>query len=314
MSSVETERAPPSAVKPLIRGVTPLGRLAAALLVGLVRLLSPGARRALTRFVGFAAYALGIRRGVVLENLAHAFPEKPVAERRAIARGAYRNMALAALEALTSSGWSREELEARVRIEGWEPLAQALAAGRGVLVATAHFGSWELFGEVMARRGIPLNAVVRPLEGALNARIVESRQRAGIRLILQRGALKGMLAALRRGETVAQLIDQALPSKSAVWAPFFGRPASTTPALTVAALRTGAPVFVVLAARQDHGLRMFVEGPIPVEHTGDRDHDVRAHVAALSAVLERYIRRYPEQWMWLHRRWKGRPPDGAPTG
>lgn len=294
--------------KPLILPPGPFGALGASVAVGLLGALSVRARRAVARAVGAVAYALGIRRAVALDNLRHAFPEKTEGERRRIARAAYANMALAAVEALCADRLSSEELEASVDLENWQPLASAIEAGRGVLVATAHFGSWELFGEVMARRGVAVNAVVRPLAGAMNARIVEARQKSGLKLILQRGALSGMLRAVRRGELVAQLVDQALPSKSAVFVPFFGRLASTTPALSIAALRTGAPVFVALAAREGEKLRVFVEGPIPILAGSDRRTDVLDHATRIAAVIERYIRRYPEQWLWLHRRWKAPPP------
>jgi KDO2-lipid IV(A) lauroyltransferase len=105
-----------------------------------------------------------------------------------------------------------------------------------------------------------------------------------------------------------QLIDQSLPAEAGVFVPFFGRAASTTPALSMAALRTKAPVFVALAVREGERLRLLFEGPIPVPDTGDRRADVAAHTAQLTAILERYIRRYPEQWLWLHRRWKVQPP------
>ncbi|MBI3180746.1 MAG: lysophospholipid acyltransferase family protein [Myxococcales bacterium] len=278
------------------------------MLAWLVGALGPSGRRALAFLVGTLAYLLGLRRRVALDNLRHAFPELAQAARRRVARGAYVNMALAALEALAAPSLSDAEVERAVVVENWAPIEEAIRAGKGLLVASAHFGSWELFAEVMARRGVRLNAVVRPLRGALNARIVESRRRAGLGLILQRGALSGIIAAVRRGEVVAQLVDQALPSRRAVFVPFFGRLASTTPALSVAAMRTGAPVFVVMAAREGNRLRMFAEGPIPLPSSGDRRRDIEEHVAALTAIIERYIRRYPDQWLWLHRRWKVQPP------
>ncbi|MHB8874717.1 MAG: lysophospholipid acyltransferase family protein [Myxococcaceae bacterium] len=305
-------------VKPLIAPVGPVASFFAGLAVFLVRALSARARAAAASFVGALAYALGIRRKVALENLRHAFPELPGPELSRIARGAYRNMALAALEALASTGLPDASRDSALTIENWPPVEAAIAAGKGVLVASAHFGSWELFAEVMARRGVKLNAVVRPLTGALNARIVEARQKAGVGLILQRGALRGMLAALGRGEVVAQLIDQALPSKSAIFVPFFGRPASTTPALSIAARRSGAPVFVMLAAREGSGVKVFAEGPIEFRDTGDLQRDLAEHTARVTLVIERYIRRYPEQWLWLHRRWKVQPPPAGepalPTG
>jgi KDO2-lipid IV(A) lauroyltransferase len=127
-----------------------------------------------------------------------------------------------------------------------------------------------------------------------------------VELIFQRGALRGMLKALKAGRAVVQLIDQALPAPEAVWVPFFGRPASTTPALSMAALRTGAPVYVVVALREGAGLRMSVEGPVPVPERPTRAESIHAHVATLTALVEQKVREAPEQWLWLHRRWK--PP------
>jgi len=269
--------------------------------------LSSEARARLASWVGRLAYGLGIRRQVTLDNLRHAFPEWPEARRRAIAQGAYVNMALTALEGLSSSLMTAETLEKSVVVEHWERVEQALQGGKGMLLATAHFGCWELLGELLVRRGISVNAVVRPLEGALNAKLMEKRQRVGLKLIPGRGAILGSLKALARNEVVAILVDQVLPESNGVFVPFFGRPASTSPALSLAALRSGAPVLVAMCARIGETLHLFIEGPFPVESTGDRRGDVRAHTQRVTEVLERYIRRFPEQWLWLHRRWKVQP-------
>ena len=143
-------------------------------------------------------------------------------------------MARVVVDALRTLGAPRAQLLAEVQVDDFGPVERALAAGRGLLVATAHLGSWELFGAAMAQR-VPLHAVVRPLRGGLNARLVEARERAGLRLIPARGALSGMVAALRRNEVVAMLVDQAIGGKHALFVPFFGRPAATTPALSMAA-------------------------------------------------------------------------------
>ena len=275
-----------------------------------LRWLSPATRRALAFFVAKLAFVLGIRRSVALDNLKHAFPEKSEAERLEIARGVYRSLALAAIEAVTSDLLSDQELERAVEIVDWKGLDAVLEAHQPVLIASAHLGSWELFAEVMARRKIALSAVVRPLAGAFNEWVVNNRKGAGVELILQRGALRKMLAALERGRAVVQLIDQVLPAKDGVFVPFFGRLASTTPAVSMAARVSKAPVYVVAAVREGERLRMFVEGPVPFVETGERDRDLTAHTAALTAIVEGLIRRYPDQWLWLHRRWKVAPPQG----
>jgi KDO2-lipid IV(A) lauroyltransferase len=215
---------------------------------------------------------------------------------------------LAALESVTSDLLTDAQVAERVDVVDWRGLDVILMAKRPVLVASAHFGSWELFAELMTRRGISLSAVVRPLTGAFNAWVVRNRRIAGLELILQRGALNGMLKALKRGRAVVQLVDQVLPAKDGVFVPFFGRLVSTTPALSMAAIRSKAPVYLVLAARDGAKLRMVVEGPIAVPDTGDRRADLTAHIAEITARIEATIRRYPEQWLWLHRRWKVAPP------
>lgn len=275
------------------------------LALGLLRALPRGARERFAAFVGWLVWSLRIRRGVALENLRLAFPEKSAAERRLIARAAFISMARAMLDSVTSDLLSQAELERAVSVADWKGLDGLLAAHQPVLIASAHLGSWELFAEVMARRGHVFSAVVRPLSGAFNEWLVRNRERAGVELILQRGALRNMLKAMRRGRAVVQLIDQALPGPEALWVPFFGRPASTTPAISMAALRSGAPVYVVVAVRHQGQLQMHVEGPIGVPERPSRREALEAHTAELTAILERQVRRYPEQWLWLHRRWKG---------
>jgi KDO2-lipid IV(A) lauroyltransferase len=277
--------------------------------------LSPESRDALARFVGNLAYTLGIRRRVALENLAMAMPEKSEAERREIARGAYINMARVVLESLPSgdrlpADWAEQGIEGE---EAWRALKARVDTGKGALMVTAHFGNWELLGEMLIRWGVPLDALVRPLKGALNTRIAVNRLGAGAGLIYPRGAIQEIIAAVERGESPYMLLDQALPAKAAVFVPFFGKLASTTPAMAVAARRTGAPVFVVMGARSGRGarFRLEVEGPIPPPVPGECEDPITEHTARVTAALERCIRKHPEQWMWLHRRWKYQPEPAA---
>jgi KDO2-lipid IV(A) lauroyltransferase len=279
----------------------------------LLRALPRRARERFAAFIGWLTWTLRIRRAVALDNVAQAFPGKPAAEQRRIARAAFTAMSRAMLESVTSDLLSDAEMQSAVSVVDWKGLDALLAARKPVLIASAHLGSWELFAEVMARRGHVFSAVVRPLTGAFNDWLVRSRQRAGVELILQRGALKNMLKALRRGRAVVQLIDQALPGPEALWVPFFGRPASTTPALSMAALRSGAPVYVVVAVREAGQLRMHVEGPVPVPHLPTRREVLEAHTAELTRLIEGHVRAHPEQWLWLHRRWKGQIASRSST-
>lgn len=221
-------------------------------------------------------------------------------------------MARAALDALLSQKLSPAELAGLVQGQEGIAFQRALAGGRGLLIVTAHFGSWELLGEAVTRQGLPLNAVVRSLKGAFNAEVVAGRLRAGMRLLPQRNALRAALAVLRRNEVVTVLLDQAVGGKHALFVPFFGRPAATTPLVSMAAMRSGAPVLVSVGTRVGNGFRLRVEGPFPVPSTGDRARDLWTHTAALTAAIERLVRESPDQWLWLHRRWKLKPnPEEA---
>ena len=203
-------------------------------------------------------------------------------------------MARAALEAAVATQHSPAELAALVPAEDGRALERALAQGRGLLIVTAHFASWELVGEAITRRGIPLNSVVRPLKGAFNAEIVEGRLRSGMKLLPQRNALRATLAALRRNEAVAVLLDQAVGGKHALFVPFFGRPAATTALVSLAAMHSGAPVLVSVGTRSAKGFRLRVEGPFPVPSTGNRMRDAWTHTARLIAALEGFIRDSPD--------------------
>lgn len=292
-----------------------LARALVTLSVWVMRALSPRGQARLAALIAWLGWTLGIRRRVTRDNLAAAFPGRPRVELDAIGRGAYRAMALAAIEGVSSDLVPGEVLERQVHVSDWKGLDVLLREGRPVLLASAHFGSWERFAEVMARRGYRFSAVVRPLSGAFNEWVVENRRRAGVEVLSERGSLGAMLRALRAGRAVVQLVDQALPRPEALEVSFFGRPATMTPALSLAALRSGAPVYVVLAARAGDRLEMTVEGPIavpdaPAGDGGSRRAAVRArltaHAQAVSDVIERAVRERPEQWLWLHRRWKPR--------
>lgn len=268
--------------------------------------LGPQGRFRVASFASALAWGLHIRRRVVVDNLANAFPGLDGEARRSMALGAYRNMVLTVLESILPVSDPCKSPDTLI-VDDWKGLDRLVADGKPALLAAGHFGNWERLGEVLAVRGFKLNVVVRPLKGALNDRIVQARYEVGAKLIDQRGALKGMLGVMKRGEVVYQLIDQSLPADQGVFVPFFGRPTCTTPSVSLVALRTGAPVYVIGGAREGERLRVFIEGPVAISTTGDRDADVKAHTAELTRLLEGMIRRYPDQWLWLHRRWKVQP-------
>jgi KDO2-lipid IV(A) lauroyltransferase len=275
--------------RPVLVQSTVLSRAAAGVLVRLLQALPSALVDALARAVAACAHGLGVRRRVTLDNLAHAFPERSAEECRVLARAAYANMARVVVDALRTLGASRAQLLAAVQVDDFGPVERALAAGKGLLVATAHLGSWELFGAAMAQR-VPLHAVVRPLRGGVNARLVEARERAGLRLIPARGALSGMAAALRRNEVVAMLVDR-WGETDGVPSAFLGGKHFLPRGPFALSLATGAPILPAFVVRDGANYRSIAERPFVVE--GD---EFGPYAARLSQVLEGVIRRYPDQW------------------
>ncbi len=250
---------------------------------------------------------------MVRDNLARAFPEKAPAEREQILRGVYRNLGTLVMEFLRAPYLRPEAAEALVEVEGYERFEAAFAQGKGAIIATAHFGNFELLGSFFARRGLPLTAITKRLSrNVLNGFWLDQRRRAGLRELPDSGSIRDILKVLRAGEILAIMIDQNMIPRRAIFAPFFGVDAATTPGPAVFAERTEAPVLLALMHRLPGGRhRVSVEGPIPFERTGDRAADLLAFTARLNAELERHVRAEPEHWYWVHRRWKTRPPDEA---
>jgi len=249
-----------------------------------------------------------VRRRVALENLARAFPEKTEAERRALAKANYRHLGECAADFLRSPWLTDEELRAMVDPGDFWRVQRLVAAHQGFVAATAHFGNFELYGVYAARNGVPLTLLTRRLKGSANARWVGTRALAGIKEIHK--GMDNLVASVGAGETLGLLIDQNMLPKRAVFAPFFGSLAATTPAPAVISERTGAPVLLTMLVKVSEGrYRVHAEGPYTLERTGDdRERDVLAFTAMLNERFARLVRERPEQWFWLHRRWKTRPP------
>ena len=275
-------------------------------LVALLNRLPERPARSLGRLAGSLAYLFGARRSVALRNLSFAFPDRREKERRAIAKANYRHLGEGIVEFLRAAKLSDEEVLRRVRVDGWETYENLKAEGRGVIVATAHLGNFELLIDYCLRRGVKLSAITRRLPGSLAAFWLSRRQATGLRELPTRGSTGELLRELRAGGTLAIIIDQNMRPKRAVFAPFFGKLAATTPAPAVLARRTGAPVILAVMVREPDGIhRLIVQGPI---RTAKAETNA-AFMARLNGLLEKQIRAHPEQWYWVHRRWKTRPPD-----
>jgi Kdo2-lipid IVA lauroyltransferase/acyltransferase len=271
---------------------------------------------ALGAIVAWVAWLVRLRRRVVLSNLRLAFPERTDAERCAIARATYRNLGRLAPEFLLVPRLTRAELDAIFVYDGWERYEAARARGKGVIACTAHFGNFELLAAAHNLRGVPITMVSRKM-GKSGANDVwrRGRARAGVEdLVVKRGeTLAAARRALAAGRVLGYVIDQNQPRRRAVFPTFFGVPAATSPTPAILAKRTGAAVLFILAVPLGDGRhRVLIEGPLDPPDTGDHRRDALRFMQQLNDRLERRVREHPDQWYWLHRRWKTRP-EGEPA-
>ena len=250
-----------------------------------------------------------------LHNLGLAFPEMTEADRERILRGCFQNLGRLLVEVTHFPQLNKANITQFVVHDGLDNYLEGLKRGRGVIFMTAHFGAWELSSFAHAVYGFPLKFIVRPIDNPrVEALISGYRTASGNVPIDRRSAGRDVLKALRQNEAVGILFDQNTTRSEGVFAEFFGIPAATTPAIALFALRTGAavvPGFLIWDAElQKHRLRL--DPPVELIDTGDLDRDVLENTRLFNKILEGYIRKYPDQWLWIHRRWKTRPEGDPP--
>jgi KDO2-lipid IV(A) lauroyltransferase len=257
------------------------------------------------------------RNAILVENLRQAFPDGGAAEIERLAGDSAASVGAAFVEFLQVSGMSEQQIRDRVRVSGEEHLLAARAMGRGVFLLSAHFGGWELGAIRAGLIGETISPVVRPLDNPhLEEELARRRTRFGNRLIAKRDAARDILRALHARQTVAILVDQNVLPREAVFVPFFGRLAATTPSLALFQLKTDAPV-VPAFVRPEGGGRYVLELGTPIladefrAPGRDRDEAVRRATARYMEVTEEVIRTKPEAWLWLHNRWRTRPEGEA---
>jgi len=259
--------------------------------------------------LGDGVRAIGIRREVARRNLALAFPERTVAEREHVLALHYRELGRIAAEygrlpALVHAG-DGEVIDGIENADAMRPLV-----GRGALLLTGHFGNFELLGASLSRFN-PVDFVVQPLSNpAVGARIERLRRAAGVGTITTHGGIKSVFRALRAGRWVAFLADQDA-RRHGVFVPFFGRLASTPAGPARLSLASGAPLLLGFGHRQPDGRHRLVIEPPRWPEGGSDEANVRALTAWHVARLEANVRRAPEHWFWLHRRWKTAPPAAS---
>ncbi len=247
-------------------------------------------------------------RRTALRNLSMALPELGPAGHARIADGVFASIARLLVAFARFPRMRGERVKKWIRYEGYEHFERAAARGKGVLFATAHLGNWELSAFAHALLSGPMHVVVRPLDNPLiDGLVARRRTLSGNRLIEKKEFARPILAALRRNEAVGVLIDQNAAPENGVFVDFFGIPACASTGLARLAARSGAAVIPGFALWRGEEERYVLRFYPPVEMTGDASRDT----AALQKVLEKVIREHPDQWLWIHRRWKTRPPGEA---
>src|ERR1041385_1874875 len=254
-------------------------------------------------------------RAVGMRNLAMALPEPSVAERKRILRGEFTSLGRQLSELCQFPRYTPENVDDVVVYDGLENYERAYARGKGVLFLTAHFGAWELSAFAHSLHGHRVNIVMRPMDNEYLDRMLQSyRTMHGNKVVPKDDFVRGLLAAMKCGETEGILMDTNMTPPQGVFVDFFGIAACTASGLARIALRTDAavvPGFTIW----DESLgkyRLRFDPALELVRTGDLEADIVANTQKFTQVIEDYVKKYPEQWLWVHRRWKTRPP-GQPS-
>ncbi len=265
--------------------------------------------------VGALAHAVlpHLRRHAEI-NLRLAFPYLDERERARIRRGAFRNLGRLLGEISQFPRLTPENIKSVVAYEGLENYLNAVAEGRGVILLTGHIGAWELSVYAHSVYGYPMSFLARRVDNPMVERLAESyRSRYGNRSIDKKNSVREVLKTLKSGGVVGILADLNASREEGVFCDFFGVPACTTAGVATLALRTGAVVVpgYLIWDEEERIHRLHFEPPVATINTGNQKEGVMANTARYTKVLESIIRRHPDQWLWIHRRWRTRP-EGEP--
>lgn len=269
----------------------------------LARLLAGGLAWAVYR-------ALGRLRRAGTRNLALALPELSQKEREEILRGVYRNLGRQLVEFCRMKSYSAHNTRNWIRTEGLEHYVAAQARGKGVLVLTGHLGAWELSSFYHSLMGYPMGMVIRRLDNRrLDEFVNDIRCQHGNRVLHKDDFARGLLKAMHDGDTVGILMDTNMTPPQGVFVEFFGKQACTASGLARVALKTDAAVLpgFMLWEKAERKYVLHFGPELEFARTEDREGDIVAATQRCNEVLEAWIRGYPDQWLWIHRRWKTRP-------
>jgi KDO2-lipid IV(A) lauroyltransferase len=286
------------------------------ILAAFVGFLPRSLARAFGISLGMLAYAVRVRlRRVGRRNLDLAFPALSRKEKRRILRDVYINLGRLLAEFCLFPRYTKKNVGRVAVYEGFQNFAEAQARGKGVVFLTAHLGGWEVASFAHSLYGHPMNIVMRPLDNPLvDAMVDRYRTLHGNRTVSKQDFARGLLTALRQGETVGILMDTNMTPPQGAFVDFFGVPACTATGLARVALHTDAAVLPAFGVWDKHlgKYKICFEPPLKLVCTGDDEADAVANTAMFTKAIEDYVLKYPDQWLWVHRRWKTRPPGEPP--
>ena len=275
--------------------------------VKLVKSIPLSLRRFFTTAIAEAFYHLSLKhRLIAIHNLLRSFPEKPVEEIIKIAKASYVSFALVAAEFADIAYFKKDNLHKWITIEGLENYREACSEGKGVLLFGAHFGNWEIGNAALAITTQPFTFIYRILDSTfLENKITQVRASYGNISLSKENAMRPIIRLLKKGSTINILIDQNVAWYGGVFVDFFGRPACATFGLALLALHTGAPVLPFFTRREPNGKYILEIGPkVEIIRSTDRNNDILLNTQNFTKIIEEKIRQSPEQWFWVHQRWK----------
>lgn len=276
----------------------------------MVNTLSPGLSVRLGGAVGGLMFSpFRVRRSVCMKNLEIAFPDMPMEERLAVGRRSYANIGRTMTEILMMERIDGPYIDAHVELHGREHVDAVVAAGKGGLAVTGHYGSWELLAAAYSSKGYPLDLLIGHQKNKkVDELFNDLRKRQGLGLIPLNRALKGVLRAVKKNRLVALLGDQDARRGAGIDVEFFGRPTSTYPGIALFSVKSGAPILCPFIVRRGTGLDhdIFLEPPLAFTPQGDRNEDVKNLTQLHVLKLEEWIRKHPDHWFWGHKRWKSK--------
>ena len=265
-------------------------------------------------YIGRLGYLLDKRhRNVALENLSRAFPGKDKEDIIRIAKKVFENLGRSVAEFIHIASHPpdtvKRMLNKWVTIEGQDYVNNAIMNNNGIIYLGAHFGNWELLGQVLSTNKCTFNVIARPIDNhRLNRIIISLRSVLGANVLLKKGVLRDTLRVLKKGGAVGILLDQNTSREEGVFVDYFGQPAATNKGLALIAMKSGASVIPVFIVREDTYMHRVVYLPeIEIKRSDNLESDVFTYTQKFTSIIESFVRDHPEQWFWMHRRWKTMP-------